>query len=104
MKHTIFFIILVAIGNVAFAQDNTPRVDARQGAQRARIHEGRKDGDLTNREAAALNAQQRHIRRSERRAKADGTVTNQERAKLKREQNRANRNIRRQKNDAQVKP
>lgn len=82
-----------------FAQDRTPRADVRQGAQRARIHEGRKDGDVTNREAAALNAQQRHIRRSERRAKADGDVTPSERRRLEKKQDRASRNIRRAKHN-----
>ena len=82
-----------------FAQDRTPRADVREGAQRTRIHEGRKDGEVTNREAAALNSQQRHIRRSERRAKADGDVTPAERRRLEKKQDRASRNIRRAKNN-----
>ena len=94
----IFSLIIVATIS-AFAQDATPKTDVRQGAQRARIHEGRKEGDLTRSEAKALNRQQRHIRRTERRAKADGTVTDTEQRKLNRKQNRASRNIRRAKNN-----
>jgi hypothetical protein len=82
------------------AQSQAPRADVRQGAQRARIHDGRTDGDVTSREAATLNAQQRHIRRSERRAKADGEVTVQEKARIERKQDRANRNIRRAKHNS----
>lgn len=93
---TYLFVLFTMVG---FAQDRTPRANARQGAQRARIQDGRQDGELTNREAAALNSQQRHIRRSERRAKADGEVTVQERTRLERKQDRASRNIRRAKNN-----
>lgn len=103
MKNLVLIAMLL-ISAAAYAQDATPKVDARKKEQRARIRQGRASGELTNKEAAGLNAQQRHIRRSERRAKADGTVTPAERKKLKREQNRASRNIRRQKHDAQTKP
>ncbi len=89
---------------ISWAQETTPRVDVRQGAQRARIHEGRANGDLTNKEAAVLNSEQRHIRRSERRVKADGTVTASESSRLARKQNRANRHIRRTKHNGVAKP
>ena len=95
--------LLMLFSAVGFAQDRTQRADVRQGAQRARIHDGRKDGEVTNREASALNSQQRHIRRSERRAKADGDVTPSERRRLEKKQNRASRNIQRAKhNDIEV--
>ena len=84
---------------IGFAQERTPRANAREGAQRARIHDGRRDGDLTKTEASALNLQQRHIRRSERRIKADGDVTRVERVRLERRQDRASRNIRRAKHN-----
>ena len=96
--------ILLLAGLAAFAQDATPKADARQAAERVRIAEGRKSGELTNKEAAGLNSQQRRIRRSERRSKADGVVTPKEKRKLNRKQNRASRNIAKQKHDAQVKP
>jgi len=82
-----------------FAQEGTPRVNNREANQRARIAEGRQSGELTNGQAANLNKQQRHIRRSERRAKSDGNVTARERRRLDREQDRASRNIRRAKTD-----
>lgn len=90
------FLILFITASV-FAQERTPRVNGRQKAQRVRIAEGRQSGEVTQGEAALLNKQQRHIRRSERRAKADGDVTAAERKRLERQQNRASRNIRRAK-------
>ena len=100
MKKTILVTYLVMLFSmIGFAQERTPRANAREGAQRARIDDGRKDGDLTKREASALNLQQRHIRRSERRIKADGDVTRVERARLERRQDRASRNIRRAKHN-----
>ena len=105
MRTSILISFFLIFGAAAFAQNaNTTTTDARELSQRARIHEGRKSGELTNKEARRLNAQQRHIRSTERRAKADGNVTVQEKRKLRREQNRASRNIRRQKHDAQTKP
>lgn len=97
---TTLIIVMVALTG-AIAQT---RADGRQKAQRVRIHEGRKDGEVTNGEAALLNKQQRHIRRSERRAKAHGDVTAREKARLERKQDRASRNIRRAKtNDIEKK-
>ena len=101
MKKTIILIpafILAAI--VTNAQDRTPRVNTRQAVQQTRIAEGKQTGELTNGETKALRAEQRHIRRSERRAKADGDVTVAERKRLDRKQDRANRHIRRAKNNA----
>ncbi len=99
VKMLIILFFGMMISAAGYAQDRTPRTDGRQVAQRARIHEGRVDGDVTRREAAALNAQQRHIRRAERRAKSDGEVTRVEKRKLERKQNRASRNIRRAKHN-----
>ena len=95
--------VLMMIGSFAIAQRATPGIDTRQHIQRARIHSGRASGELTNREAARLNMQQRHIRRAERRVKADGEVTAIERRRLNHAQNHANRAIRRQKNGGQGK-
>lgn len=103
MKNLFLLVSILFIGFATYAQDATPKVNAREKEQRARIHEGRADGELTKNEASKLNAQQRHIHKTERRAKADGIVTRRERKKLNREQNRASRNIRRQKHDAQTK-
>jgi hypothetical protein len=96
-RHFVLAAVFALLGVAVLAQDRTPRVNARQGVQRGRIAEGRAGGEITRGEAAALNRQQRHIRRSERRAKSDGDVTLAERRRLDRKQDRASRNIRRAK-------
>lgn len=96
---TMLMIVFIAIGNESFAQTETKRADVRQRAQRARIADGRMDGEVTKKEAAVLNAEQRHIRRAERRAKSDGDVTRNEKRRLERKQSRANRHIKRAKHN-----
>lgn len=85
----------------AFAQTPTPRIDARQAKQEARIDQGVASGELTRRETARLDAQQHRIDRVENRAKADGTLTAAEKAKLAHLQNQASHDIKRQKHDRQ---
>lgn len=92
-------ISLMSINQESFAQTKTKRTDVRQHVQRARIVDGRKDGEVTQGEAAVLNVEQRHIRRAERRAKSDGEVTRVEKRRLERKQNRASRHIRRAKHN-----
>jgi hypothetical protein len=88
---------------MACAQE-TPVADGRQQVQRTRIRQGVASGEVTRVEARRLRAEQRHIRRTERRAEADGTVTSRERARIQRKQNRASRDITRQKHDGQDRP
>jgi hypothetical protein len=99
-------IALLALTGITAAQagPDTPRVDARQAHQQARIADGVADGSLTRPEARHLQKQQRHIRHAERHAKADGVVTAQERHRLHRLQDRASRHIHHQKHDSQVRP
>lgn len=100
MKKNIFLItFFVLITMIGFAQERTPRVNARQGAQQARIAQGQQSGELNRRETAGLRAEQRNIRRTERRAKADGNVTVVEKRRIEKKQNRANRHIRRAKHN-----
>jgi len=99
MKRILLVSCLVSVAWLAQAQTRTPRANARQATQQARIHEGKQSGELTQGETRALRAEQRHIRRSERRAKADGEVTMVERRRLERKQDRASRHIRRAKNN-----
>jgi hypothetical protein len=80
----------------------TPRVDRRQVAQRARIQQGVRSGELTKPEARNLRHGQRHVRRVERRAKADGTVTPRERARITAAQNHQSRKIYRKKHNART--
>jgi hypothetical protein len=89
--------LFIAVSVTSANAQATPGVNARQGAQRARIAEGVRSDDLSKHEARELKMQQRHIRRTEHRAKSDGVVTPGERAQLDRKQDRANRNIARKK-------
>ena len=97
MKNVITLILFIVGFSTLYAQNQTPKTDAREKIQRARIREGRNSGELTKAERTRLKAEQRNIRRTERRAKADGMVTADEQAKLNRKQNRASRDIRRAK-------
>jgi hypothetical protein len=83
------------------AQTATPKVNARQAEQKARIRQGVQSGELTKKEAAAARANQAAIQNAENKAKSDGVVTNGERKKLDNMQDNASRRIRRNKNDRQ---
>lgn len=107
MKKIIFIatFLLFFIYFGASAQTNndtrTAKANVRQTAQRARITQGVKSGELTRKEAVGLRVQQKHIKRTKKRAKADGKVTRKEKREINRKQNRASRNIKRQKSDGQ---
>lgn len=98
----------IAIASIgAFAQasaSTTPRVDAREAKQQARIEAGVASGQLNGRETRRLDRQQARIAGAETHAKADGTVTAKERRHLHRMQDRASKNIYKQKHDAQTAP
>jgi len=93
-------VFVFGMGLTAMAQ-KTPSVDNRQHRQQRRIRQGVKNGSLTRKEAARLEAGQARTRRIERRAKADGTVTAAERAKLQHRENKTSRRIYKQKHDNQ---
>jgi hypothetical protein len=90
----------------SFAQTATPKVDAREVKQDARIQQGVASGQLNAKETYRLEKEQANINRVEAKAKADGKVTQGERHHLKHLQNKASKDIYRQKHDAQkiVKP
>jgi len=98
----------LAIASIgAFAQAAapvTPRVDAREAKQEARINAGVASGQLNAHEAKRLEKQQVHIAAVETRAKEDGTVTAGERRHLAKVQTRTSGNIYQQKHDAQIVP
>jgi uncharacterized membrane protein YebE (DUF533 family) len=98
--------LLIAIASVTFAQGvvapNTPRIDAREQRQDARIDQGVASGQLTSKEAARLDARETRIQQMEARAKADGTVTKAERSQIRHAQNNTSKAIYRQKHDGQV--
>jgi hypothetical protein len=86
----------------AAASTATPRVDAREARQQARIAQGAASGALTTHEQRRLSREQNVIGRAETRAKSDGSVTLAERHRLDKAQDRVNRDIRRQKHDRQA--
>ena len=96
-------ILVAALALVAAAPafSGTPRMDAREQHQRARIHNGVASGELTRPETRRLAAGQVHLNRVEARTKADGVVTGRERAWMHHEANQQSRRIYRQKHDAQ---
>ena len=100
--------VTLAIASLgAFAQATapvTPRIDAREAKQQARIDAGVASGQLNARETNRLDKQQARVAGAEANAKADGTVTKTERRHLHRMQNRASANIHAQKHDAQTAP
>lgn len=99
MKTRIIAVMIISIVTItsAFAQT---RSDVRQKSQRARIHEGRQQGEVTKKEAQILNMQQRHINRTELKAKSDGCVTARENAVIERKQDKASRSIYRARHNA----
>lgn len=103
-KVIVALFLMLGLTTAMFAQNGTqtPLVRERQENQQERIGQGVKSGELTAKEAARLERQQRRIQHEKREAKADGTVTKAERAELRARQNAASRNIARQKHDGQV--
>lgn len=79
----------------------TPKVDARQARQQARINQGVASGELTPKEAGRMQAKQDQIAGQKAAAKADGVVTKDERRALHASQNDASRRIKKQKHDRQ---
>lgn len=94
--------LALAVTAPAFAQQ-TPVVDKREQRQEKRIEQGQASGELTNREAARLEAGQDRVEAKETAAKSDGVVTKKERASLQRTQNRQSRRVAKQKHDGQAK-
>jgi hypothetical protein len=101
MSPKIVAALFAAVALPVAAQTSTPRVDARQANQEARIQQGVATGQLTGKEAARLERGQARVEAREAKAKADGTVTRKERAKLAKAQDKQSRKIRKQKHDKQ---
>lgn len=109
-KVIVALFFMLGLASAMFAQTGTPAatpgvktpgINERQKDQQERIGQGVKSGELTAKEAARLERQQRRIQHEKREAKEDGTVTKAERAELRARQNAASRNIARQKHDGQ---
>lgn len=80
---------------------NADSIDRRQANQDRRIHDGLRDGSLTRREAAQLEAEQARIRAMERTAERDGRVDRNERARIEAAQNAASRHIYQERHDGE---
>jgi len=93
--------LTLAVGS-ALAGPYDPSINHRQADQHARIARGVASGQLTARETARLNAQQRAIAAEERYYKRDGYLSPRERADLQRDLDYASRDIYRQTHDAQT--
>jgi hypothetical protein len=94
-------LILVSAGTIS-ARIPAKSIGARQATQEARIREGVLSKQLTRKEAAILEREQRRIRIEKRMAKIDGKISPPERKFLNREQNRASKHIERLKNDIHI--
>jgi uncharacterized membrane protein YebE (DUF533 family) len=101
MKINFLVAAVAALVAVPVFAQSTPRIDAREARQDARIDQGVASGQLTPRETARLDRGQAHVQTMEANAKADGVVTAKERAKINHAQNVQSRKIHRQKHDAQ---
>ncbi len=102
MKKILFALAFIA-GTTAFANAQRaygpPSPQSRSDVQEYRIREGFYRGDLTRREAARLQAQQRDVGLAIRRAKADGFISRAERKHLDALQDRMNWAIARERRD-----
>ena len=102
MKKLIFSLacLFCFSGTTIFAQVNQS-IPQTQKAQKHKIKQGIKSGELTKAEAKKLTVQQKNIQRTKAKAKADGVVTKKERKIIKTKQKQANKSIYRQKHDRQ---
>ena len=91
--------VAFALLTATTAQAGTPRVDARQARQDARIAHGVNNGSLTRCEATRLDDRADSIRRTEARYRASGGVDARERRTLARRQNDLSADIHEQKHD-----
>lgn len=80
------------------------QVNARQAEQQARINQGVRSGELTNREANHLERQQARINNTEQRMRAQngGYLRPGQKARLEARQDRASANIYRKKHNARA--
>lgn len=104
MKKTVLAtaLALVAMTSVASAYDRQQRqIDGVQANQESRIQQGIRQGDLTRREAAALEAEQARIRSMERAAQRDGNIDRREAAQIRRAQEEASRHIYQERHDGE---
>lgn len=97
----LFAAAILGISALAMTTPASAQVDRHEQNQEHRIHQGVRSGELTPREAAHLQRQQRNIRRAEYRMRSrhHGHLTWAERHRLERRQARASHNIYRKKHN-----
>jgi hypothetical protein len=89
----------VVMTGMAFAENETSRIDQPQTNQEQRVDQGIASKQLNEREADRLNTPQEQINKMEEKAKSDGVMTRKERARIAAAQDRAARHIAREKHD-----
>jgi hypothetical protein len=103
LKLPLAALILALFAQPALAQSGTSQgIDKRQADQQQRIDQGVANGDITEREAASLQAGQRKVQQMEDSYGADGRMTGGERSAIAKEQAQQARNIRRAETNRQV--
>lgn len=104
MKKILAFCVILAISLVIAGPAMAGRVKNRQIHQQERIDQGIQSGELTNREAKALERQQQRIAKSKKQALSDGVLTPGEKARLEAQQDNASARIYRLKHNARQQP
>lgn len=95
MKNLVLsFAILTSV--LSFAQQ---REDRNLRGERKRVVQGIKSGEITPREAIAIEKQARDVKQAKRAAAADGQITVKERAKIARQDKQLDRTINRKKHN-----
>ena len=95
MKNLVLsFAILTSV--LSFAQQ---REDRNLRGERKRVAQGIKSGEITPREAIAIEKQARDVKQAKRAAAADGQITLKERAKIARQDKQRDRTINRKKHN-----
>lgn len=103
MKTTSLLAVLLAglFASTAFAQNAATEVQ-RDVNQQTRIENGLKSGELSTREAAKLEREEKVVDKTEARALRDGKLSDAEKARIDRMQDKVSKDIYAEKHDAQV--
>jgi uncharacterized protein YdeI (BOF family) len=105
MKRTILAAIIAALSVLALddtEKDKKSRVANRKERQQDRVAEGVKDGSLTAKEAAKIEAKEAKLNREIRQDRKDGKgLTPKEKAKIEAKQDKMSKEIYKEKHDKQ---
>ena len=98
-KVGLVLMMILSTAVFSFAQDATKNINKTQAKQKIRIEEGKKSGEINEKEEKRLEKEQKEIKKNKKMAKADGVVTKEERKQIKKEQKKASHHIRHSKHD-----